>query len=263
TNSPGIGANPAALSFEQRSAEFKPEFVNAFEVGMKNVMAGGRFVLNGTLFYNDYKDYQVSQIQDRATLNENFDAKTWGAELEAVWRPTDAFQLSGNVGLLRTRIGSNQYSIDVMDRTAGNADWVVVKPWLQLASNCIAPKEFVKAVLDATYPMDPPFNNAANILNSFCSTNLPLNGAGFSAGGPYDGAYGFTYDPAKDAPNGGAGFAKNVGGNELPNAPHITASLSPQYTFMTGKGDFTVRADLYYQGPSWARIYQDKIDRLR
>ncbi len=263
TNSPGIGANPAALSFEQRSAEFKPEFVNAFEVGMKNVMAGGKFVLNGTLFYNDYKDYQVSQIQDRATLNENFDAKTWGAELEAVWRPTDAFQLSGNVGLLRTRIGSNQYSIDVMDRTAGNADWVVVKPWLQLASNCIAPKEFVKAVLDATYPLDPPFNNAANILNSFCSTNLPLNGAGFSPGGPYDGVYGFTYDPAKDAPNGGAGFAKNVGGNELPNAPHITASLSPQYTFMTGKGDFTVRADLYYQGPSWARIYQDKIDRLR
>ncbi|MBW8810218.1 MAG: TonB-dependent receptor, partial [Lysobacter sp.] len=62
--------------------------------------------------------------------------------------------------------------------------------------------------------------------------------------------------------NGGAGFAKNVGGNELPNAPHITVSLSPQYTFMTAHGDLTLRADLYYQGPSWARIYQDKIDRL-
>ncbi|ROU09475.1 TonB-dependent receptor [Lysobacter enzymogenes] len=262
TNSPGIGANPAALSFEQRDPEFKPEFVNAFELGMKNVMAGGKFVLNGTLFYNDYKDYQVSQIQDRATLNENFDAKTWGAELEAVWRPTEAFQLSGNVGLLRTRVGSNQYSIDVMDRTAGNADWVVVKPWLQLASNCVAPKDLVEAVLKAQYQLSEPFNNAANVLNSFCSTNLPLNGAGFSPGGPYDGVFGFTYDPAKDAPNGGAGFAKNVGGNELPNAPHITASLSPQYTFMTGHGDLTVRADLYYQGPSWARIYQDKIDRL-
>lgn len=261
TNSPGIGANPVALSFEQRDPEFRPEFVNAFEVGMKNVMAGGKFVLNGTLFYNDYKDYQVSQIQDRATLNENFDAKTWGAELEAVWRPTDAFQLSGNVGLLRTRIGSNQYSIDAMDRTAGNADWVVVKPWLQLASNCIAPREYVEAVLRQTYEFDP--NGAAgNILNSFCSTNLPLNQGGFAPGGPYDGLYGFTYDPAKDGPNGGAGFAKNVGGNELPNAPHITASLSPQYTFMTGRGDLTLRADLYYQGPSWARIYQDKIDRL-
>ncbi|MGO1070959.1 TonB-dependent receptor domain-containing protein [Lysobacter sp. CA199] len=262
TNSPGIAANPIALTFEQRNPEFKPEFVNAFEMGMKNVMAGGKFVLNGTLFYNDYKDYQVSQIQDRATFNENFDAKTWGAELEAVWRPTEAFQLSGNVGLLRTRIGSNQYSIDVIDRTAGNSDWVVVKPWLQLASNCIAPKEYVEAVLQGSYPLDPPYNNAANVLNSFCATNLPLAGGGFGPGGLYDGSYGFTYDPAKDAPNGGAGFAKNVGGNELPNAPHITVSLSPQYTFMTGNGDFTVRADLYYQGPSWARIYQDKIDRL-
>src|SRR5262249_55468115 len=97
---------------------------------------------------------------------------------------------------------------------------------------------------------------------SFCSTNLPLNQGGFAEGGPYDGAYGFRYDPAKDAPNGGAGFAKNVGGNELPNAPHITVSLSPQYTFMTSKGDFNLRADLYYPGPSWARIYQDRIDRL-
>ncbi|SDX76369.1 TonB-dependent Receptor Plug Domain [Lysobacter enzymogenes] len=261
TNSPGIGANPAALSFEQRDPEFKPEYVNAFEVGMKNVMAGGKFILNGTLFYNDYKDYQVSQIQDRATLNENFDAKTWGAELEAVWRPTDAFQLSGNVGLLRTRIGSNQYSIDAMDRTAGNPDWVVIKPWLQLASNCIAPREYVEAVLKQTYQYDPS-GSAGNILNSFCSTNLPLNQGGFAAGGPYAGVYGFTYDPAKDGPNGGAGFAKNIGGNELPNAPHITVSLSPQYTFMTGRGDFTLRADLYYQGASWARVYQDKIDRL-
>ena len=262
TNSPGIGANPLALTFEQRNAEFQPEFVNAFEVGMKNVMAGGKFILNGTMFYNDYKAYQVSQIQDRATYNENFDAKTWGAELEAVWRPTDSFSLSGNIGLLRTRIGQNQYSIDTMDRTGGNPDWVVVKPWLQLASNCIAPKELVEKVLQGSYPLDPPFNNAANILNSFCSTNLPLAAGGFGPGGQYEGSYGFTYDPAKDAPNGGAGFAKNVGGNELPNAPHITVSLSPQYTFMTSHGDLILRADLYYQGPSWARIYQDKIDRL-
>ncbi len=28
------------------------------------------------------------------------------------------------------------------------------------------------------------------------------------------------------------------------------------------KGDLTLRADLYYQSKSWARIYQDRIDRL-
>ncbi|MGH8031748.1 MAG: TonB-dependent receptor domain-containing protein, partial [Luteimonas sp.] len=272
TNSPGIDANPDALSFEQRSPEFRPEYVNALELGMKNVMAGGKLVFNATAFYNDYKDYQVSQVQDRATLNENFDARTWGAEFEAVWKPSPAFQLSGNVGLLRTRIGANQYSIDVLDRTAGNPDWTIVRPWLQLASNCIAPTALVATALENYYSdeFNRQFNNAG-FLNSFCTLNYTTATGGFSqdrgpGGGPGQYAYllgpGIYYNPETDAPNGGAGFAKNVGGNELPNAPHITASLSPQYTFITAHGDLTLRADLYYQGPSWARIYQDRIDRL-
>nr|WP_255443131.1 MULTISPECIES: TonB-dependent receptor [unclassified Pseudoxanthomonas] len=272
TNSPGVGANPEALSFEQRNPEFRPEYVNAFEIGTKNVMAGGQLMFNATAFYNDYKDYQVSQIQDRATLNENFDARTWGAEFELVWKPTDAFQISGNVGLLRSRIGANQYSIDVMDRTAGNPEWTTVRPWMQLASNCIAPTALVSMALENYFadPFNQMYSNAG-FLNSFCTVNYYTAMGGFTAdrgfnGGPGPYAYllnGAYYNPETDAPNGGAGFAKNVGGNELPNAPHITVSLSPQYTFLLADSELTLRADLYYQGKSWARIYQDRIDRLR
>jgi iron complex outermembrane receptor protein len=269
TNSPGIGANPAVLSFVPKDPRFKAEYVNAFEIGMKNVMGGGQFILNATAFYNDYKDYQISQIIDRQTVNENFDAKTWGAEIEAVWRPTSQFQLSGNIGLLRTRIGSNQYSIDVMDRTAGNPDWVVVRPWMQLASNCIAPKAMVETFFENFYQIFDE-SSLANYLNSFCTVNLPTGLGGFTQdrglnGGPGDNAWllgGLYYNPETDAPNGGAGFAKNVGGKELPNAPKITVSLSPQYTFALPDSDLTLRADLYYQGKSWARVYQDRIDRL-
>jgi iron complex outermembrane recepter protein len=262
TNSPGIGADTDVLPFLQRDPRFDAEYVNAFELGMKNVMADGALILNGTLFYNDYRGYQVSQIVDRATLNENFDAKTWGAELEAVWRPSASFQLSGNIGLLRTRIGDGQSSIDVLDRTNGNPGWVVVRPWIQLASNCVAPKDLVEKVLQYVYSgMDTNYY-AGNILQSFCTSNLPGNAGGFLPGSPYADQYGFTYDPLVDGPSGGQGFAKDVGGNELPNAPHITASLSPQYTFALGDTDLTLRADLYYQGKSWARIYQDRVDRL-
>jgi len=262
TNSPGIGADPQYLEFIQRDPRFKPEYVNAIEFGMKNVLAGGKLVFNASLFYNDYKDYQISQIQDRATLNENYDAKTWGAELELAWKPTEAFQLSGNVGLLGTRLGSNQYSIDVMNRTQGNPDWVVVRPWIQQASNCIAPRALVAQVLEYIYAGNLGQQNAANILNSFCTINYPLAPGGFAPGGIWDGTFGFTYDPRTDAPNGGQGFMANVGGHSLPNAPHITVSLSPQYTISTSHGDWILRADMYYQGKSWARIYQDKIDRL-
>ena len=251
TNSPGIGANPEALSFKQRDPRFLAEYVNAFELGMKNTLAGGALILNGTLFYNDYKDYQISQIVDRATLNENFDAKTWGAELEAIWRPTANFQLSGNLGLLRTRIGDNQYSIDVMDRTAGNPDWVLVRPWLQLAANCIAPRELVEMATENFYADEFTAGANPNYLGSFCTVELPLADGGFTSdqgfeGGPGILAYllgGEFYNPETDAPNGGQGFSKNIGGNELPNAPRITASLSPQYTFALANSDLTLRAD--------------------
>lgn len=262
TNSPGIGADPRYLSFPQRDPKFKAEYVNAFEFGTKNVMADGKLILNATLFYNDYRNYQVSQIQDRATLNENFDAKTWGLELEAAWKPTPSFQLSGNLGLLGTRIGSNQYSIDPMDRTAGNPDWVAVRPWLQNSSNCIAPKAYVEDVLRYFY--QGLGVDALNQLNRFCNYYFPLGAGSWanSPDNPFAGAFPWSYDPRADGPNGGQGFSKNVGGHSLPNAPHITVSVSPQYTFFTDQGDFILRADLYYQGESWARIYQDKIDRL-
>jgi hypothetical protein len=50
----------------------------------------------------------------------------------------------------------------------------------------------------------------------------PLAG---TPGHPYTGQNtynGVDYGPA---PNGGEGFAKNVGGNQLPNAPHFTTSF--------------------------------------
>lgn len=80
-------------------------------------ICGWRNSYNITAFYNDYNGCQVSQIQDRATLNENFDAKTWGAELEAIWSPARDLRFNANLGYLDTRISRNQYSIDVMNRT--------------------------------------------------------------------------------------------------------------------------------------------------
>src|SRR3546814_19528928 len=49
---------------------FDPEFVNAFEIGTKNVLMGGRLTLNVAAFFYDYSNYQVSQIRDRKAINE-------------------------------------------------------------------------------------------------------------------------------------------------------------------------------------------------
>src|SRR3546814_9329818 len=73
----------------------------------------------------------------------------WGAELELAWRPTPRFRANANFGYLGTRIANGMKSIDVLNRTQGNPDWVLVKPWLQIASNCIVPKETLVQIVNS------------------------------------------------------------------------------------------------------------------
>lgn len=254
-NPPGIDADPERLQFFPQPQTFRPESVNAFEIGMKNSLAGGKLALNANAFYYDYKDYQVSQIVDRLALNENFDAEIWGAELELLWRPTPAFRVNANLGYLGSRIANGMKSIDVMDRTQGNPDWVILKPFMQLASNCIAPKAIVEKIINS-----PLYGGQTNYLNPLCGGSW--NGS-YKAGSYFSTIMDVIYDPAVDAPNQGRGFDANLGGKELPNSPHWTVNLGAQYTIPINDWDLTLRGDYYRQGKSWARVYNTAIDRLK
>lgn len=262
----GGGANPPRADIDTRVLQylplpelFKPEYLNAFEVGAKTTWQDGRMQFNTTAFYYDYKDYQVSQIQDRIALNENYDAKSYGIEFEMVYRPTPNFRLDANLGVLKTKIANGEESIDIMDRTQGNPDWVLVRPWAQVPSNCIAPKEYVDKIVQRK------LNNMINALSALC-------GGGFLAGTfdptfpwgqNHSATYGFTYFPHVEAPNGGRGFMADLGGNELPNAPRWTANVGAQYTFRFANYDLTVRGDYYRQAKSYFRVYNTEYDRLK
>jgi iron complex outermembrane receptor protein len=255
---------------------FDPEFVDAFEVGAKNTLLGGALVLNATGFFYDYKDYQVSQIVDRLALNENFDATIWGAELEAIWQATPNLRFNANLGYLDTRIADGEKSIDVMDRTQGNEDWVVIKNWIQFPSNCIVPKAFAAAVIQDARNGGvlaggsiPGFvdRNAGVFVPFFTSPCVgffsPVD-HGYSAVGNFGyQATGIAYDPMT-APNMGAGFDADLSGNELPNSPHWTFNLGAEYSFAPLESwKATVRADYYRQSESFARVYNTEYDRLR
>src|SRR5690606_40676436 len=131
---------------------------------------GGRLTLNANAFLYNYKDYQISQIVDRIAYNENFDAINWGLELEAAWRPTRAFRLDGNLGFLKTRLKKGSQSIDVMNRTQGDEDWVVLRPWLQVPSNCIAPRVLVERIMQS--PFGSFFGPSA--LSALCPRSNPI-----------------------------------------------------------------------------------------
>ncbi len=256
----GGGANPptavpvsnGAYVVSEIPPTFDPEFVDAFEVGVKNTLLGGSLTLNANAFLYDYKDYQVSKVVDRTIVNENFDARIWGLEFESIWAPSENLRFNATLGYLNTEIAKGEKSIDIFNRTAGRDDWMVVTPWIQQTSNCILPTEVVAQEVSFGIFPDP-----TNIF----FTSIVLACTIYTYGEPY-----YDFDPL-DYPeaNNGAGFATDLSGKELPNAPHFTFNIGAQYSWnLLGDWEATLRGDYYRQSDSYARVYNlEPYDRLR
>ena len=236
---------------------FLPEFVDAFEVGAKNTLLQGALTFNTGAFFYDYKDYQVSQIRDRTAVNENFDAQVWGLEFETAFAPSRNFRLLANLGYLDTKIGDGMRSIDIMNRTQGDPNYVLMKPWLQYPSNCVVPLPVAESWLQT--------NSAGNQYWRLCGEIGGLLGpAGFDP--IIDPTLNKPYDRA-DYPeiNDGAGLWDDLSGNELPNSPHWTTNIGAEYSreILDGSWRVTLRGDAYWQSQSWARVYNlDPYDKL-
>jgi outer membrane receptor protein involved in Fe transport len=269
----GGGANPPGIGFSGASfgvlgpylqtlsypLTFKPEFVNAYELGSKNMLGDGAVTLNAGLFFYDYKNYQISQIVSRTAINQNFDARVWGGEAEGTWEPIPGLRFNAAAGFQGSRVGDNQYSIDLMDRLNGHGDdYVVLKPFVLLPSNCVVKKSMVEQYV----AYNRAHNRADGIaLPSLCPGAAIANAGRIAGLTPdirrnVDPDYPFNEDIF---PNQGQGFAKDVGGNKLPNTPDFTLSAGAQYSMpLSEDWAGTLRGDFYWQGNSFARIYNDK-----
>jgi len=154
----------------------------------------------------------------------------------------------------------------------------VVKPFPTQASNCILPTYVVEALAyqqantgyyfesaqapafacEHAYNLhDDPITQLPYVANPTVS-QLP------QAGLPIEPGY-IGFNPDQPAINGGTGFAKNVGGNQLPNAPHFTTSLSGEYTMPVSENwAATLHSDFYWQSQSFARVFNDRpYDKIR
>jgi iron complex outermembrane recepter protein len=256
---------------------FKPEFIDAFEFGSKNTLLDGTLTLNGDIFYYNYENYQISRIIDRTAINDNFDAHVKGAEIESTWEPVPGLRFNFAGGWEDTALAKGDHSVDLMDRTAGMPGWIVVKPLVSEASNCILPIYVVGGILrdssdsvGVSRACDDAYGGHVDP-----ATALPYvpNPAVTADGNPVAAGYpGFdpvspsaTNNGVGPAPNNGQGFDKNLSGNQLPNAPPFTVSAGAQYTIpLTLDWAGTLRGDYYWQDYSWARVFNDNpYDRLR
>jgi outer membrane receptor protein involved in Fe transport len=241
--SPGIGVVPTSLTF-------KPELIDAYEIGSKNTLLNGTMQLNLTGFYYDYKNYQISRIINRASTNDNINAEVYGAEFESIWQPLEGLRLNAAIGYLDTKI-KDASLVDTFDRTQGNPNLIVVKS--STASNCVVPVSAAQAGLAFSNATNNPFALLGICtLASTAGAGTNILGSGAIAAGTN--AFGGLVSE---------GVPVDLSGNQLPNAPHWTISLGAQYTMNFGDWDATLRGDYYHQTSTFARIYNSDADKIK
>jgi hypothetical protein len=203
-----------------------------------------------------------------------------GAEIEGTYEPVPGLRLNFGSGWEDTAVAKGSRSVDLMDRAAGNPAWMVIKPFVTQASNCILPIYVVAAMIEsngygvtqacgAAYSdhYDPvtglPYVQDPTVRSRNSGRGVQFIPAGYPGFDPVSPTA--TNNGAGPVPNNGEGFYKDLSGNALPNAPPFTVSAGAQYTLpLSTDWAGTARADYYWQDYSWARVFNDNpYDRLR
>ncbi|MBX9881487.1 MAG: TonB-dependent receptor [Sphingomonas sp.] len=87
---------------------FRPEYLNAAELGIKASTRDNSATLNLAAFYYDYSGLQIGQVGQTSAITVNADARIWGVEAEAVLRPTSRLRFDASFSYLDTRINRFQ-----------------------------------------------------------------------------------------------------------------------------------------------------------
>lgn len=224
----GGGFNPPfdPLDFPSQTATFEPEFVNAWEAGIKNTLLDNTLQANFSAFFYDYQGMQTSKIVNRTSFNENTDAEIYGLEAEFGYAPTPRWLFNANVAYLHTEVTDFE-SIDARDPSAGREDVTLIKD-NTTAVNCVvmlSPEEFAAA------GVGPQFNSCSGLREQ----GLPVTD----------------------------GVLENLDGNQLLNSPEWSLSLGGQYNAgLPGGYQLAVRVDYYWQDEMYTRLYNREVDRI-
>jgi outer membrane receptor protein involved in Fe transport len=282
------GFNPGVELGLSVPQTYAPEFINDFELGTKNTLLNGTLQANADLWYYDYTGLQVSQIQNNTSVNQNINAKLYGAEGEFVYQPIDQLQFSLNIAETHTAIGPGTYMVDPRNPTGGSPQIVLIKDDTITASsgeNCVlyytgvgpAPSPATLGIPGYTNPnggsgadqSTNPQNNIQTANYGPCNPNTAevtaLHAAGFYTAW-YPIAVGGTATPG---PVPGThvfqdGNEENLKGNMLQNTPDFDTTFGVQWTQPVG-GDYNVVAhvDYYWQSHMYGRIFADGADYIK
>lgn len=275
------GINPPLSPIFSVPESFKPEFVNAFEVGSKNTF--GKLQLNVTGFYYNYKDLQLSRIVARTSVNDNVSAHIYGLEAEAILHPTPELTLNMNASYLHTEVSQDKMLANPRDFGGGRADAVIIKD-ITNASNCaVASNSGNAAAVNAfvngvnTYINSGILADPTQPYNATTNPYVVYPGAGLQGTTPFPAGSGLAstgafsicsvLQAAAAAPGSGvtvysSGIPINIKGNKLPGAPDYKFSAGIQYAAPVGDLTVTPRVDFIYTGKSYGNIFNGAVNEV-
>ncbi|WDI30036.1 TonB-dependent receptor [Hyphococcus flavus] len=234
----GLGVQPT----------YEPEFINAYEIGLKSNLFEGVLQANLTGFYYDYSGLQVSKIINRTSVNENVDATIWGVEGEFILRPTDNLRLNSTVSYLNTEIGEFM-SFDPGNPTAGDPDADLFKD-LTNAANCVVRNNGAPSLIGQLANPLAPAGPTNPLITPFTVCDAILEPAIAARNGLLMTNYELL-----------AGIEQNLEGNRLPGAPEFSFSVGAEYTFPMGTfAEVTPRIDYYWQDDFYTRVFNTDGD---
>lgn len=124
--------NTAGLSTYPVPSGSKSDSLINYELGTRTRWAGGRLLLDATLFYVDWKDIQLRlQTPDFFNYASNGGkAYSRGVELSATWRPVDAFDWQASATWQHARLDEDLLILyygtaPAGSQLPGSADWTV------------------------------------------------------------------------------------------------------------------------------------------
>ena len=265
------GINPPLSPVFSVPEGFTPEFVNAFEIGSKNQF--GKMTFNLTAFYYDYKGLQLSRIVARTSVNDNVNAKIYGAEAEMVFRPTPQLSINMGASYLHTEVSQDKFLANPRDFGGGRADAVIIKD-LTNGANCA-----VGSNTGSAAGVNGFVNQVNTLINAGAipglkagagiqpTTAFPSNG-GIASTGAFSVCGVLSALAGSVGPSFGgvtvysSGIPVNIKGNKLPGAPDYKFSAGVQYAAPLGEMTLTPRVDYVYTGKSTGNIFNGTVNEV-
>ena len=207
---PEFGGSPA-------NAFFDPEFIDAYEIGMKTTLLDGALRINAAGFYYDYSDFQQSQIVNVTSKNVNADAEITGIELDVLFAITPNLIASFSGGWLDTEIGEF-WSVDTANPNATS---------------------------QADLARDPTLATVGVV---------SVNGVNFIPGAD---ATGNRSRCETAAPNPCYGYMQNQQGNQIAGSPELNYNIGLAWTLPMGDVDLTLSTNYYWQDEFYASNFNN------